>query len=90
MILGIGTDIAQVNRFESWTTFNRAQLNKIFSKQELSDCSRDGVLQPQKLAVRFAAKEATYKALSATLIKIGYTTISFSCMFACPLIKVTK
>lgn len=90
MILGIGTDIVEVNRFESWKTFSKTQLSKVFTEQELIDCTQEGILQAEKLAVRFAAKEASYKALSATLIKLGYTNISFSFMFACSLISVIK
>lgn len=90
MVLGIGTDITEVNRFESWTTFSFAQLRKIFSEQELFDCSVDGIIRAQKLAVRFAAKEACYKALSAALVKLGYTETTFSFMVACQFIRVVK
>lgn len=79
MILGIGTDIIATVRFEKWTKYSQGRLLKIFSAQELLDCQRqDGSYLIEKLAVRFAAKEAFYKALSATLVTLKQTHTTFS------------
>ena len=40
-------------------------LNKIFTKQEIEYCERKNIQKFQSYAVRFAAKEACYKALSS-------------------------
>lgn len=63
MIIGIGTDIIEINRIqESIEKFGDRFLNKIFTKNEIEYC----LPKPNKyqhFAVRFAAKEAVYKAL---------------------------
>lgn len=58
MILGIGTDIVEIKRFEK-TASNIKFLNKIFSEKELLIIN--GKLQ--SIAGNFAAKEAVVKAL---------------------------
>lgn len=61
MIAGIGTDIAEVRRFEKWVK-NPQMLERFFNEKE---CGFSGSLasQCQHYAVRFAAKEAFSKAL---------------------------
>lgn len=84
MILGIGTDIVYVNRFVRMSKLSRNCLLTFFSEAELTaakDSNNSYTLLPEKLATRFAAKEALFKALSATLIKLGYTQKTFSLRF---------
>jgi len=60
-ILGLGTDIVEVKRIEAFAQKPGA-LERIFSEEEISYClARKN--RYQHLAVRFAAKEAVYKAL---------------------------
>lgn len=61
MILGIGTDIAKVSRFEKWIK-NTDMINRFFNENEISF---SGTLQHQceHFASRFASKEAFSKAL---------------------------
>ncbi len=60
-IIGLGTDIVEVKRIARFAQKPGA-LERIFSAQEISYCrARKNVYQ--HLAVRFAAKEAIYKAL---------------------------
>ena len=63
MIAGIGTDIAQVSRFEKWVK-NPEMLQRFFNEK---DCGFTGSLasQCQHYAARFAAKEAFSKALGS-------------------------
>lgn len=82
MILGIGIDIARIDRFEAWNSYSRKQQLRIFSEQELVP------LIPEKLATRFAAKEAFYKALSSALVSMGKTHKTFTLMSICPLVSV--
>ena len=49
-----------------------------------------GVLDLQGLASRFAAKEAFFKALSATLVKFNFTKQTFSFLFACQHVQIVK
>lgn len=90
MILGIGTDIVAVSRFERWKEYPYSQLRKIFSEDELAQCRCGDSYDIQKLAARFAAKEAFFKALSASLIKLGYTQNEFTLLFACNHVSVER
>ncbi|MFH1831791.1 MAG: holo-ACP synthase [bacterium] len=99
MILGIGTDITQISRFERWALYPEAQLLKIYSEQELeaslktidaNKTSHGSRYIPEKLAARFAAKEAFFKALSQILVTRGQTERTFSFLSIAPLITVTQ
>ena len=90
MILGIGVDLVEVARFRSWAHAPQQRLRRVFSAQELNDCRlADQTYDPTKLASRFAAKEAVFKALSATLINLKKTQQTFSLLTLCRLVDVT-
>ena len=61
MIAGIGTDIAEVSRFEKWIK-NPEMLERFFNENEISTAKSE-TSQCQHYAARFAAKEAFSKAL---------------------------
>ncbi|MCF7912217.1 MAG: holo-ACP synthase [Candidatus Cloacimonetes bacterium] len=61
MIIGIGTDLIEVSRFEKSISKPRF-LEKVFTEQELELCGHKQS-RVQSLAARFAAKEACMKAL---------------------------
>lgn len=65
MIAGIGTDIADVRRFEKWVK-NPEMLERFFNEKEMSSAKSDSA-KYQHYAVRFAAKEAFSKALGTGL-----------------------
>lgn len=72
-------------------------LKRIFSEVELADCRRDNPAGDKNcsydlegLAVRFAAKEALFKALSAALVKLEITKNEFSLLFLCRHASVEK
>jgi holo-[acyl-carrier protein] synthase len=89
MIRGIGVDIVSIQRFERWKHFPSERLNTIFSAQEIGDCRADDkTLLIDKLAARFAAKEAFYKALSAVCVSYGFTATTFSLRSICPIVEV--
>jgi phosphopantetheine--protein transferase-like protein len=89
MIYGIGTDLVNVNRFAHWDNYSRTRMGKIFSEQEILDCFQDDNLWVQRLATRFAAKEAFYKALSAALFKIYPDCPKIYFLFICRYVSVT-
>jgi phosphopantetheine--protein transferase-like protein len=115
MILGIGTDIVQVDRFKSWANFSQEKLLRVFSEQELEYCCVRMVRQAhherlnlekvsvrpelvegcerfnlESLASRFAAKEAFFKALSASLVTLKQIQTTFSFLFACQNVEVIQ
>jgi phosphopantetheine--protein transferase-like protein len=63
MIKGIGVDIVEIARFAQWHTFSHAQLRRIFSEQEIDYCLSVPAKSAERFAVRFAAREALFKAL---------------------------
>ncbi len=63
MIVGIGIDSVEIKRFAHWHTFNQKQLNRIFSPDEIVYCLQNNKKKAERFAVRFAAREAFYKAL---------------------------
>ncbi|MFA6263394.1 MAG: holo-ACP synthase [Candidatus Babeliales bacterium] len=89
MIRGVGVDIVSIQRFQRWKTFPPERLNTIFSAQEISDCRADDkTLLSDKLAARFAAKEAFYKALSVVCVSYGLTATTFSLRSICTHVEV--
>jgi len=62
--IGIGVDIEKINRFESTKITNTVSfLNRVFTQKELDYCF-SGQTSAQRLAGRFACKEAIFKAVS--------------------------
>jgi len=88
MIVGVGTDVVAVGRLLRWTTFTDQRLRHVFTSAELDDSRLAGQLAPQKLAVRFAAKEAFYKALSVALVHFGATARTGTFMAVCKGLEV--
>lgn len=84
MILGIGVDSVDVIRFAQWHTYSRKTLSRIFSPQEIDYCCKNISKSAERFAVRFAAREALYKALCVAyphqkipfLTLCAHTTIS--------------
>ena len=64
MICGIGIDSVAIKRFDAWQHFSSRQLLKVFTPQELDYSFAHPAKVVERLAVRFSAKEAFYKAAS--------------------------
>jgi len=62
-IKAIGIDTVAVQRFVHWYEYSTKQLQKIFSTEEIEYAFSNPTFFAQRLAVRFAAKEAFFKAL---------------------------
>lgn len=84
MIQGIGIDIIEIDRFSHWHTFQSAQLQRIFSIAEIAYCLEHQKHSAARFAVRFAAREAFYKA-----IQTAYPTISLPFLTTCRSIYIT-
>lgn len=64
MIVGLGLDVVEMSRIDRvWTRFGLAFANRILHPDEFAHLSAMSGSQAQFLASRFAAKEATVKAL---------------------------
>ena len=63
MIMAIGIDSVEVKRFSEWSSKTLTQLKKIFSEAEIEYCLENSRLSAQRFAVRFAMREAFFKAL---------------------------
>ncbi len=62
MIQGIGIDSVTISRFNAWDTYSDTKLLRIFHADEITYCKQSPLLAPQRFAVRFAAREAFFKA----------------------------
>lgn len=71
MIIGIGSDIIEVDRIKKLAEKNPRFLERIFTAQEISYCLEKRN-KYQHLAARFAAKEAFFKAIGR---RIGWTEV---------------
>jgi holo-[acyl-carrier protein] synthase len=64
MIVGIGTDLCEIDRIErSLERFGERFLARVFTPGEIAYCRRRKKTAAESFAARFAAKEATAKAL---------------------------
>lgn len=68
MRITCGTDIIEIERIkESIENLNEAFITKIYTKKEIEYCESKKNAKYQHYAVRFAAKEAIFKAISPIL-----------------------
>lgn len=68
MQVKVGTDIIEVNRIEQAIKKHGDKfLTKIFTPDEIKYCNKNADTKYQHFAVRFAAKEAVFKAISDIL-----------------------
>jgi len=73
MEIFLGTDICEINRIgETYEKYGKRFLDKVFTQSEIDYCVQKIKLIPQRLAVRFATKEAAAKALRVGINKIGW------------------
>ena len=68
MKIRCGTDIIEISRIkESIENSDKKFINKVFTDEEIKFCESKGKQKYQHYAARFAAKEATFKAISEEL-----------------------
>ncbi|WP_172120370.1 holo-ACP synthase [Actinomyces faecalis] len=67
MIVGVGTDLVDVARFEAGLRDTPALAERVLTDREREACAT----RPASLAVRFAAKEAVLKVLGSALAQRG-------------------
>jgi len=69
MIQSVGIDSVEIARFDCWKNYTRTSLLKIFSPAELTYSFSNVAKTSERLAARFAAKEAAFKALYSLCTK---------------------
>lgn len=68
MSIYCGTDIIEIERIKSSIEkLGESFLNKVYTKKEIEYCESKGNQKYQHYAARFAAKEATFKAISTII-----------------------
>lgn len=78
----IGLDAVDIARFAHWHQYSRKQLERVFHPEELAYAFENPQKTVERLAVRFAAKEAFYKALSDSKAH------SYSLLYICKNVRV--
>lgn len=76
MILGVGVDSVEISRFAQWHSYASKQLLSIFTPREVEYCLQVPSKSAERFAVRFAAKEALYKALPQEQQIISFRAIA--------------
>jgi holo-[acyl-carrier protein] synthase len=72
----VGTDLVQVSRIaESIAAFGEKFMRRLFTEQEIAYATSSEPLQAARFAKRFAAKEATIKALDLTQVGFDWKHI---------------
>lgn len=69
MIVGIGIDAVEVERFKDFALYSHKRLSRLFSSEEIAYCLKEPSKSAERFAARFAVKEALYKALTQALGK---------------------
>ena len=85
MILGIGIDSVEINRFSEWHTYTQKKLHRIFSEQEIEYCLQQKNKSAERFAVRFAAQEAFFKAFCS-----AYPDVYIPFLTMCRFISTNK
>jgi holo-[acyl-carrier protein] synthase len=79
MILGIGIDSAEIERFARWQkVYTPERLLRIFSPLEIDYCLQVPIKSAERFAVRFALKEAFLKALSIWQPNTSFSFLSLA------------
>jgi holo-[acyl-carrier protein] synthase len=63
MIVGLGIDSVEIDRFRHWRTYSPVRLKKLFSEAEIVHCTAISLKSAERFAARFAVREAFFKAL---------------------------
>lgn len=73
MKIYLGTDILEISRIkDAVDKYGNKFLEKIFTAKEIEFCCSNIYKQAERLAVRFAIKEAVSKALKVGINKLGW------------------
>lgn len=85
MIIGVGIDSIEIERFAHWHHFSKKLLLRLFSEQEIAYCLESKPNGRERFAAHFAAREAFFKA-----IQTAYPTNYLPFLSLCRAIELTK
>ena len=63
-MIHLGIDALDIHRCSDWSTYQKDRLRRLFSENEIQYCLTNKAKAAERFAVRFAAKEALFKALA--------------------------
>ena len=77
MPIRVGLDLVAVETVEEslHATHGERYLERLFTEREVADCRTAAGIDPERLAARFAAKEATLKVLPAADVGVPWQDI---------------
>lgn len=76
MPLRVGIDLLEVSEVEDSVRVHADRyLSRVFTRREVAECSTNAGVDPQRLAARFAAKEAVMKVLRPGDVSLPWTSI---------------
>ena len=85
MIVGLGIDAVEIERFSHWHDFSKESLLRIFSEQEIAHCLQNETNAAERFAARFATREAFFKAIQA-----AYPTTYIPFLSICRIISLSN
>jgi holo-[acyl-carrier protein] synthase len=72
----VGLDLVSVQTVsDSLAAHGQHYLERVYSEREVDDCRAGAEIDPERLAARFAAKEAAFKVLRAGDAAISWTDV---------------
>jgi len=77
MILAIGIDSVEIERFSHWHLYSQQQLQRVYSPNEIAYCLQIPQKSAERFAVRFAAREALWKAFCQAWPEHSMAFLSF-------------
>lgn len=90
MILGVGTDIIEIDRIKNAIDNTPGFLEKVFTKREVEELSKN-TLRVESVAGNFAVKEAVSKAVGTGIRGFGFRDIEvFRDELGKPIVRVSS
>jgi holo-[acyl-carrier protein] synthase len=76
MSLRVGLDLVSVQTItDSLSAHGERYLTRVYTTSEIADCRAGDTVDPERLAARFAAKEATFKVLRVGDEAVAWTDV---------------
>jgi holo-[acyl-carrier protein] synthase len=75
-VIRVGTDLVCVDAVrDAFEAHGSRYLTRVYTEREVEDCRTGGTVDPERLAARFAAKEATIKLLRGGNASVPWRSI---------------